>query len=361
MINYRNMSSVKALCQAYQNGDSQAIVMRSHVSLVRNLRAYRFPCQASRTERKAVDAYIGVQLRQSRMFDAYFDRSVLDPAEVRALQDLDLLGSLSCISKSPRYRKTRSLPSEYSIFCSCQQPCSVTLNEENHICIRASANGLQLEKLWKPCVSLDDHLDDGGYAFSEQWGYLTANPQDVGTGMRASILVHLPGLMVTEHIEHLAAALQQIGIVLRGIGGMPQTLFIVSNTETLGIEETEELRRLKHIVETIVEQEQEARKQFLAARKNRVLLSDWIGRIYGTLRSSYQITQEEAQKFLAWMRFAIDVGMFDEHYRTEIDRCLRESQSGVLSVLLGAKADDCMRSEFLKKTFQSIPEPKFLA
>ncbi len=356
-----------------QHSDSQAIVVRSYISLVRNFETYRFPQKASRSEREGVAAFVDSKLRNSRFFDVYLNRSTLHPVEVRALQDLDLLGPVISLEDSSRRRKSthpseQGSQKEYSVFCSTQQRCSVSVNEENHICIRSSMDGLQLESNWKHCTALDDALDDGSYAFSEQWGYLTANPNDVGTGMRASVFVHLPGLAMTEQIDHLAAALHQIGVTLQRTGNAETStpaLFVVSNTATLGIKESEELRRLKHIVETIVEQEQEARKDFLAIQDNRTMVCDWVGRMYGVLCSSYQVSQEEASKLLAWMRFAVDLEMFDASYRSEIDRCLTGSQQGILSVLessdLLSEADDHVRAEYLKKVFRQFPEPKFLA
>ncbi|UPA28371.1 MAG: hypothetical protein LW808_003665 [Verrucomicrobiota bacterium] len=369
------MSAVKTLCLAYQkqHNDSQAIVVRSHISLVRNFEAYRFPQKASQPERESVATFVTSKLRNSRFFDVYLDRSTLSPIEVEALQDLDLLGPVISSEKSSRHRKaTRSseqvLQKGYGIFCSTRQRCSVAINEENHVCIRTSMGGLQLENNWEHCTTLDDMLDDGSYVFSEQWGYLTANPNDVGTGMRASVFVHLPGLAMMEQIDHLAVALQQIGITLQRTGSAETSapaLFVISNAATLGIKESEELRRLKHVVETIVEQEQEARKDFLTIQDNRTLVCDWVGRMYGVLCSSYQISQEEALKLLAWMRFAVDLEMFDASYRSEIDWFLTSSQQGVLSVLESSdslsEADDHVRAEYLKKVFRQFPEPKFLA
>lgn len=167
----------------------------------------------------------------------------------------------------------------------------------------------------------------------------------------ASVFVHLPGLAMTEQIDHLAAELQQIGIMLQRTGNAETSalaLFDVSNTATLGIRESEKLRRLKHVVETIVEQEQEACKDFFTIQDNRTMVCDWVRRMYGVLSSSYQISQEEALKLLARMRFAVDLEMFDASYRSEVDRCLTGSQQWVLSVLESSdslsEADDHVRA-----------------
>jgi protein arginine kinase len=227
-------------------------------------------------------------------------------------------------------------------------------------------NGFQLKEAWKKINVIDNEISDRYYAFSSEIGYLTSDIGDVGTGMRASIFVHLPGLVLTDQMQHLVNAVQQIGVNIRHIYGENNRalnhIFEISNQHTLGIDEFEEVCRLGDIVKAIVKQENMARQLFL--EHNKVQFWDKIGRIYGVLRSCYSMTSEEALEMLSWMRLATDLGIFDKKIRPDFDRLMLEIQSGNLAILYGRELSseerNYIRAEHIHILFREIPEPYFV-
>jgi protein arginine kinase len=178
-------------------------------------------------------------------------------------------------------------------------------------------------------------------------------------------MLHLPGLGMAEQVEYLIEAVRQIGITVRGIEGEGSKalgyIYQISNQQTLGISEMEEIQRLEHVVKTIMDQETAIREKLL--KQNRTQLLDKIGRIYGTLYSCYTLTSDEAFEMLAWMRLATDYGFMDEKNRSGIDRCMVESQPGNLVVLydknLSAEERDRIRAENMRTFFKKIQDLSF--
>jgi protein arginine kinase len=348
---------IKALLLEYSKRfeeRSQAIILSSRIRLARNFYQFRFPSHAEDKERVEILEFAKHYIQKLKDFKIFIDLSPLTKSEQLALQERRI------ISKELLERKSGT-----GVICSDRASVSIMVNEEDHLRIQVIGNGLQLRDIWKKINDIDDMIDDGCYAFSPARGYLTACPSNLGTGMRASVMLHLPGLGMAEQVGYLIDAVQQIGITVRGVQGEGTKalgyIYQISNQQTLGISEVEEIQRLEHVIRTIMDQEVAAREGLL--KHNRAQFLDKLGRIYGILRSCYMLTGEEAFEMLAWMRLAIDCGLMDEKNRSGVDRYMVESQPGNLVVLydknLSAEERDLMRAEHMRTFFRKIQDLRF--
>jgi protein arginine kinase len=351
------MRTVKTLLLEYGKRfeeHSQPIVLSSRVRLARNFSQFRFPSNAGDDERVEILNFAKRYVQNLKDFKVFIDLSELTKAEQLALQERRV------ISKELLEKKMGT-----GVICHDKTLASIMINEEDHLRIQVISSGLQLRDTWKKVNDIDDAIDDGYYAFSPSMGYLTACPSNMGTGMRASIMLHLPGLGMTEQIQHLIEAVHQIGIVVRGMQGEGSQalgyMYQISNQQTLGICETNEIQRLEHVIRTIIDQERSAREGIL--RHSRTQFLDKIGRIYGILCSCYTLKSEEAFEMLAWMRLATDCGLIDEKNRAGIDRYMVESLPGNLVVLynknLSAEERDLIRAENMRIFFKKIRDLQF--
>lgn len=191
---------------------------------------------------------------------------------------------------------------------------SVMINEEDHLRIQCLLPGLQLKKAW----SLVDRVDDGlektiVYAFSEQYGYLTACPTNAGTGLRASVMLHLPGLVLLDQVRGIFANISKLGFAVRGLYGEGTealgNLFQISNQVTMGHTEEDIINSLGSVAGQLIFQEREARKLLL--RERREQLQDRVGRSYGILKHARIISSEESMRRLSDLKMGIDLGLTD--------------------------------------------------
>ena len=218
-----------------------------------------------------------------------------------------------------------------------KQTLSIMINEEDHLRMQAIRSGLQLKSVFKMIDKVDSQLEEKlDFAFHPTLGYLTACPTNVGTGMRASAMVHLPALVLSEQINQIIQAVNKIGLAVRGLYGEGTeamgNLFQVSNQTTLGEKEEDIIGRLNKVIETLIEHEQNARQILL--QKNLNTLLDQIGRAYGILTHAYSMTSKEALNLLSFIKLGIDLGFFPDHCREPVDELFMETQPAHLQKAL---------------------------
>ncbi|MDR1366713.1 MAG: hypothetical protein LBJ13_02270 [Puniceicoccales bacterium] len=351
------MKAINSLFKTYGkyfDHHHQPIVMRSQVCLVRNFLEFKFSDFATDDEKRKILNFAKVCTRKLKNFEISFDLAALNPAERLALQEYEMIG-----------KKLLTNHAWSEVICGSRGRAAVTINGGDHLRICVIHSGLQLKKSLEKASTIDDEIDGGDYAFLPDIGYLTSRPCSLGTGMRAAVFVHLPGLVLTEQIQYLTNAVQQIGMGINNVyGDSSRTLghiFKISNQQTLGIRESEEVRRLGDVVRTVMEQENVARMSFL--EQNRVLFRDRIGRMYGVLCSCYTLTSDDALEMLSWMRFAVDLEIFDVKYRPGIDRLMVETQPGNLALrcdqALTEEEQDRKRAMIVHTFFKQMGEPHF--
>ncbi|MGC9451206.1 MAG: ATP--guanido phosphotransferase [Oceanipulchritudo sp.] len=335
----------------------EPIVLSTRIRLARNLAGEAFPGWADSAQRHSVLEGCLERLSQLAAFKegTFLQVSDLTPLEMQVLVERRLVS-----------RELIESPEGAGVFISPSQNLSIMINEEDHLRLQGLRSGFNFRKTWEEVDALDnaieEHLD---YAFSDQYGYLTACPTNVGTGMRASAMLHLPGLVMQGHMEKVVRMVNQLGLAVRGSLGEGSeatgSLFQISNQQTLGESEERILKRLINILHAIIEQETNARGLLLEKQPSQVL--DKIGRAYGILKNSHLLTSQEAVNLLSLMRLAIDIGLLPVDQRSQIDRMMMEIQPGHVQCTANADIEpsqrDQMRAARIREQFASFPTLSF--
>ena len=299
------------------DGPNRQIVVTSRVRLARNLRNKPFPGWAKKAERLEVMTLVKHAVEQlPEMVESYAENlEALSPLEKQVLVERHLIS---------REHAAKGVGS--AVVMNAPQSLSVMINEEDHLRMQCIRCGLQLDEVFAMIDRVDTELESSlDFAFDADLGYLTACPSNVGTGMRASAMLHLPGLVMSDQINKIINSVNKIGLAVRGLHGEGTeamgNLFQVSNQTTLGEAEGEIISRLNRVIEQIIEHEQNARA--LLAQRKSVTLHDQIGRAYGLLCHSYSITSKEALNLLSIIKLGIDLSVFPDAHRFPVDELLR--------------------------------------
>lgn len=287
-----------------QNGKESDVVVSSRIRLARNLKNTNFVNSSKKEDLEkvlqkveSITGNIGYNLRFIR------------------LKDIDDLTKMCLIEKhiiSPDFALNNI--DVGAILINEEENICIMVNEEDHIRIQVFASGLDLEHLLDLINEIDSEMSGLiPYAFSNKYGYLTACPTNVGTGMRASVMVHLPGLKQSGNVNKVLEVINNFGMNIRGIYGegtdTKGDLYQISNKQSIGIQEKEIINNMKVIVEKIIEQERTARKMLA---KNSINLEDKVYRAYGILLNCRKISSEECEKLLSYVKLGTDLGIIKE-------------------------------------------------
>ena len=328
-----------------QNGKDSDVVISSRVRLARNLDKIPFKTRASKEDMQKVLNKIE-EITPSLGYGLKFLK----------LKDIDDITKLTLIEKhviSPDFAIDKEEIG--AILINEEENICIMINEEDHLRLQVFSSGMDLENLKNLIVEIDEKIDGLlDYAFSEQYGYLTACPTNVGTGMRASVMVHLPALTLTGNITKVLNVVNGFGMNIRGIYGegtqSQGDIYQISNNQSLGITENEIIKNLKTITEKVVEQERLARK-YLA--KNQIELEDRVYRAYGTLAFSRKISSEECRNLMSIIKLGTDLGIIKELNDTKVSKINLYTQVGNLQKNLGKNLDayerDIKRAEVIKQ------------
>ena len=337
------------------DGPQSHIVISSRVRLARNLRNFPFPGWAKKTDRIAVLECVKPQVESlPEMADAYSAYS----------QDLSALEKQVLVERHLVSREHAAKGVGSAVVMNRKQTLSVMINEEDHLRIQGIRSGLQLKNVFKLVDKVDTALGEKlDFAFHQQYGFLTACPTNVGTGMRASAMMHLPGLVLSEQINQVIQAVNKVGLAVRGLYGEGTealgNLFQISNQITLGEKEEEILTRLNKVIEQILSHEVNARASLL--QKRPVLLLDSIGRAYGILRHAHSMASKEALNLLSCIKLGVDLGFFPEDGRLLVDQLFMETQPAHLQKSsqqkLQAEERDTLRAEIIRAKLVKFPKP----
>jgi protein arginine kinase len=221
-----------------------------------------------------------------------------------------------------------------------------------------------LKQAFKLVDKIDSALESKlEFAYDQRLGYLTACPTNVGTGMRASAMLHLPGLVLSELINQVIQAVSKIGLAVRGLYGEGTeamgNLFQISNQTTLGEKEDEIINRLSKVIETLIEKEHDARQVLLQKKSN--TLWDQIGRAYGVLTYAHAMASKEALNLLSIIKLGVDLGAFPEDRRLPIDELFIDTQPAHLQKSsqqkLNAEERDHLRAQIIRERLKLFPKP----
>lgn len=332
---------------------SKPIVLSTRIRLARNLAQHRFPNWADEAQRQTVFKLCQKAFQKLPQFK----KSPLLTIDTLNENQKQILFERHLVSKELCDAKPGS-----GFIIDKKQSCFIMVNEEDHLRIQIMQNGFRLDRIWSQINTIDDQLEaELEYAFSSEIGYLTACPTNVGTGMRASVMLHLPGLVLSEYMEATVRAANQLGLAVRGLFGEGSeatgTMFQISNQQTLGDSESTILKRLEEILNTIIEHEKHARQKLLQERPDKIL--DKIARAYGILQNMRCLTSAEAIDLLSLMRLATDIGIFDDSIRGLIDRLILHVQPGHIQLFLTSEnltksQCDTFRAKMLREAFLKI-------
>lgn len=281
------------------------VVLSSRVRLARNLSGQAFPQRASRTVRAA-------------LLQEIFDKTQTVPCLQGAIRlSLESLAVIERQFLGERQLISRDLvesPQERGVVVAADESVSFMVNEEDHLRVQSIRGGLALDEAFHAAGTLDDDLDGRlELAFSERFGFLTSCPTNTGTGMRASVLIHLPGVVLAKELDRVFESLRSQEIAIRGFYGEGSAamgnFFQISNATTLGVREGEILEKLDRTVRELTAWEERARQGLLA--RARSLLEDKIWRSYGILRFARVLSSKEALSHVSLLRLGVGVGVLE--------------------------------------------------
>ncbi len=285
-------------------GAEEDIAISSRIRLARNVEGFFFPAAAQPPQLEAVRDLVSSAVADSGALDddfLRFDTEKLTPLDQEILFERRLVS-----------RDLLSRGGGTALLTKSDESCSVMVNEEDHLRIQAIRPGLQLMSVWNDADRLDTNLASNlNYSFDSKLGFLTSCPTNVGTGMRASVMLHLPGLVLAGQINTVIQGISKLNLAVRGIFGEGSdnrgNLFQISNQSTLGESETQIIERLNAVIMQLIAHEKDARRVLL--EKEKYSLLDGVGRSYGLLRYAYKLTYDEALNSLSWLRVGVDMGV----------------------------------------------------
>ncbi|HEY4551732.1 MAG TPA: protein arginine kinase [Bacillaceae bacterium] len=312
-------------------GPSSDIILSSRIRLARNLKNYKFPTLFSNEEAGEIINKIN-DILQTGAFQPYGSMEFLQVDELKSLQKRVLVEKHLI---SPRLAEQSS---HGAVLLSDNEDISIMINEEDHIRIQCLFPGLQIAEALERANAIDDILEKHvDYAFDEDLGYLTSCPTNVGTGLRASVMLHLPALILTRQMNRVIPAINQLGLVVRGMYGEGSealgNIFQISNQITLGKSEEDIVGDLTSVVEQIIAQERSAREALV--KTSNIQLEDRVFRSYGVLANSRIIETKEAAECLSDVRLGIDTGYIKHLSRNILNELMILTQPGFLQQYAG--------------------------
>lgn len=329
------------------NGPQSDIVMSSRIRLARNLADFPFIRRCNDIDKANIESTVRERLTGD---DSFTELNFFNIAELSAL-DRQLLVERQLIS-----RELSGAEGARAVAIDSKERLSLMVNEEDHLRIQVMKSGLNLDAAWEQINQLDDDIESQlTYAFHPKIGYLTACPTNAGTGIRVSVLVHLPALAITHQIEKVFRSLQKISLVVRGLYGEGTQamgdFYQISNQTTLGKSEAEIISQVADVVPYVIDYERKAR-QFLVDEKQNDLF-DRVSRAFGTLQTAKQISSEETMYLLSRVRMGVNLGLIDSIEIPDINQLFLKTQPAHLQKICGNALDteqrNVERASFLRK------------
>jgi protein arginine kinase len=340
---------------ARRKGPHDRIVMSSRVRLARNVKDAAFPGWAKKPERVRILELIRPAVEGlPEMKDAFSE----------TMDSLSALDKQILVERHLISREHAAKSAGSGLVLNRDETLCVMINEEDHLRMQALRPGLQLRQAWAAIDQADSALEKRlEYAFSPEMGYLTACPTNIGTGIRVSAMLHLPGLVLGEQINPIIQSVNKLGLAVRGLYGEGTealgNVFQVSNQMTLGESETAIVERLEKVLAQIIEHEENARASLLEKRPKMVF--NHIGRAYGILANAHSISSKETMNLLSLMRLGIDVGLFPGVERSLVDELFILTQPAHLqkqhSEKLTAEERDLLRADMVRERLKPVSRP----
>ena len=328
-----------------QNGKDSDVVISSRVRFVRNIESYKFTSKGDEEELKKLLNEIN-----SICVELGYGLKFIN------LEELDDITKLSLIEKhiiSPEF--VTSKIKNKAILINDEENICIMINDENHINLQVFSAGQDLENLLNLGMEIDDKLGNlVMYSYSKKFGFLSVSPTDVGTGMKASVIVHLPALTLTGNINKVTNIVNNFGMNVKGVYGegigSQADVYQISNNQTLGLTEKEIIKNIKTITDKVIEQERLARKYLC---KNSLELENKVYRSYGILKYSSKLELDECKKLISDVKLGTDLGIIKELSDGDISKLMLYTKSGNLQKYLGKNLEgrerEIRRAEVVKQ------------
>ena len=335
----------------YQKTGSQGdVVISTRIRFARNLNEFPFPCKLNSTKRAEVISLVKDSLKELnknkkiKNLDLKFvELEKLSKAEKNSLVERHLV--------SPEFIKKSS---EKGLILSQDESVSIMINEEDHIRLQVIRDGLNFEESYLIANLIDDILDKKlSFAFDENLGYLTQCPTNLGTGMRASVMLHLPALRESGKMSKIASSISKLGLAIRGIYGEgtdPKAdLYQLSNQVTLGLSEQASIKNLEDIAMQLIMQERTSRSEMI----KHIEIVDLIHRSYGVLANARLVSESEFMKLISNIRLGVSTGELKDIALELIDSLIIDVQPAMLEVRekkgLSATQREVLRADLIRK------------
>lgn len=325
-----------------ETGPDGDVAVSTRIRLARNLAEYPFPSRLNNESARKADEQIKTAFfaalpsnqNSSQNEFSYYDMQQLTPARAMSMAERHLI--------SPDFAQKRDFG---ALLLSGDESVSIMLNEEDHIRIQSMLPGMQLKEALDKANFYDDMLDAKlHFAFDENFGYLTACPTNLGTGLRASVMLHLPAIARSGSLQSLANAISKLGLTIRGMFGEGSAakgaFFQISNQITLGITEAEAIENLRGVCVQIMAQERSARETL---KKITPAYEDRIFRSLGTLRSARLLPNDEFMALISDVRVGIFTGIITDVDIEAVSELINSMQPATLTASAGRSLDDTAR------------------
>lgn len=324
------------------SGPESDIVISSRIRLARNLAEFPFIARATPADRSEIEKILHARIAassDSKKFPGelmYVDVSQLPEIDRAFLVERQLISRELSESEGAR-----------AVAIDKREQFSVMINEEDHLRIQVMHSGLDLQSAWDQINVLDDLIEEQvTYAYNEKLGYLTACPTNVGTGIRVSVMLHLPALVITRQIDKVFRSLQKINLAVRGLYGEGSQamgdFYQISNQVTLGLSEQELIKKVSDVVPVLIDYERQAR-EFLV-RESQETLHDRVSRAYGILRNAQTISSEETLHLLSSLRMGVNLGLIGDVAIPTVNKLFVHTQPAHLQKLAGMELDSSDRN-----------------
>ncbi|NJN14327.1 MAG: protein arginine kinase [Planctomycetes bacterium] len=330
------------------SGPDSDIVISSRVRLARNRADYPFLTRASEAQRAEIHESIRAALERLGLTQnghCYVDLAESNETTSRFLLERHLIS-----------RELANGSGGRGVLFDRTEMLAVMVNEEDHLRMQAIRAGFQIREAYEDIRPIDERLDEElKFAFGKEFGFLTACPTNVGTGMRASVMLHLPALVFTKQIDKVFASVTKINLAVRGFYGegtqASGDFYQISNQITLGLSEDEILDLLERVVPRIVTYEREVRGHLM--EKDRVGLEDKIWRAFGVLQAARSISSEETMDLLSSVRLGVNLGLIENVDIATVNELFILTQPAHLQRIekrdLGANERDAARAQFIRR------------
>ena len=332
-----------------ENGKDSDVVISSRIRLARNLKEFNFKRKMSKNDKQKLLEKV-----------KFITPSLGYELKFLMLNDIDDITKMTLIEKhliSPEIVLNKE--NDGAIIINDEENICIMVNEEDHIRLQIFTSGLDLQNALNLSIELDEKLDELlNFSFNEQFGYLTSCPTNVGTGLRASVMVHLPALKMTGNLGKILKIVNSFGMTIRGAYGEESRargdIYQISNNQTLGISEKEIAQNLENITKKVIEQERLARK-YLA--KNTDNLEDKVYRSFGILTNARKISSDECDNLLSDIKLGTDLGIITELNDSKVKKLMLHTKPASLQKFLGKQMDsterDAKRREVIKQIIDS--------